>query len=155
MTLTAIDIFSGIGGWNVALSYLGIHVVMAANHSQPSLKTNKLNFPNTKQVNLDIMTCDPDVIPDADILTSSPECTFMSTSSGVELLNQLQPSLPGCWTDRSTDPFVELSRETMNGVHRWAEIKHGQGKPFKRIFLENVPDLKHWGGLKEWREKME
>jgi DNA (cytosine-5)-methyltransferase 1 len=152
MTLTAIDIFSGIGGWNVACTSLGIHVVMAANHSQPSLATNKLNFPHTKQVNLDIMTCDPETIPDADILTASPECTNQSNSKGIELLHQNQLRL---WTDRSEDPFVKQSRETMNGVHRWAEIKHDQGKPFKLIFLENVTDLKHWGGLKNWREKME
>lgn len=152
MTLKAIDIFSGIGGWNIALSSFGIHVVMAANHSQPSLATNKLNFPNTKQVSLDIMTCDPSLVPDTDILASSPECTNHSQSKGIELLHQGQLRL---WTDRSEDPFVELSRETMNGVHRWAEIKKNQKKPFKLIFVENVTDLYHWGGLTEWYGKME
>jgi DNA (cytosine-5)-methyltransferase 1 len=152
MTLTAIDIFSGIGGWNIACSSLGIRVIMAANHSQPSLKTNKLNFPKTKQVNIDIMTCDPEEIPDADILTASPECTFQSTSSGVELLNQLQL---GLWTDREHDPFVERSRETMNGVHRWAKLKRKQNRPFKLIFVENVTEIKHWSGLKAWYTDME
>jgi len=151
----AIDIFTGIGGWNVALSTLGIQVIMAANHSQPSLATNRLNFPDTEQIHLDIMQCDPALIPDADLLCASPECTNHSHSKGVRLLSQNQLRLPGIWTDRSDDPFVTLSRETMNGVHRWAEIKALQGNPFKVIFLENVTDIYHWSGLNGWYANME
>jgi DNA (cytosine-5)-methyltransferase 1 len=151
---TAIDIFAGIGGWDIAMQYLGIQVLMAANHSQPSLDTNRLNFPTNGQANIDIMTCDPSMIPDADIMTASPECTFQSTASGVRLKNQQQMTLPG-WTDRSEEAFISQSRETMNGVHRWASIKLQQWHPFKMIFLENVPELRLWAGMERWYRSME
>src|ERR1051326_6700758 len=35
--MKAIDLFAGIGGWNLALAALGIEVVLAANHSAESL----------------------------------------------------------------------------------------------------------------------
>lgn len=149
---TAIDIFAGIGGWNLALSALGIPVVMAANHSARSLETLGLNFPHTRCVNVDIMTCDTGFIPDVDIMTASPECTNQSHSRGVPLKHQRQLRL---WTDRSEDPFVTLSRETMNGVCRWAAAKARQEKPIKLICVENVTDLRLWGGLEDWYARME
>src|SRR5689334_12288234 len=130
MSITAIDIFAGIGGWNLAASTLGIRVVSAYNHDDRSLQTHALNFKQTKQHKLDIMTGNTEDIPDVDILLASPECTFQSNVSGVELLHQNQLRLPGFWTDRSDTDFIHLSRETMNGVYRWAEVKVKQGHPF-------------------------
>jgi len=86
--MKAIDLFAGIGGWNLALSCLDIPVVLAANHSAESLETYRLNFPHTQRATVDIMTCDTGLIPDVEILTASPECTFHSTSSGVQLRRQ-------------------------------------------------------------------
>jgi DNA (cytosine-5)-methyltransferase 1 len=103
-------------------------------------------------MNVDIMTCDTRCIPDVDIMTASPECTYQSHSSGVPLRNQRQP---GLWTDRSEAPHVEHSRETMNGVHRWAQAKVKQGRPIPLIFVENVTDLRLWGGLANWYTAME
>jgi DNA (cytosine-5)-methyltransferase 1 len=156
--ITSVNTFAGIGGWNVAEKYLGIRTLLAANHSAPSLKTNKLNFPHTKQCNLDIMTCDEDEIVDADIMTASPECTNHTNANGKKRKKgESAPSLLEYmgWTDRSEDTFAELSRETMRGVHRWAEVKVNQGKPFKMIFVENVTDIRKWEGLDSWYKSME
>jgi DNA (cytosine-5)-methyltransferase 1 len=153
--ITSVNTFAGIGGWNVAEKYLGIRTLLAANHSAESLKTNKLNFPDTTQVNLDIMECDEEWIPDADIKTSSPECTFHTNANGEKRRESSSLLEYIGWTDRSDDSFAEQSRETMRGVHRWAEIKHRQGKPFKMIFVENVTDIRLWSGLKSWYRSME
>src|SRR6266849_679318 len=53
--MKAIDLFAGIGGWNLALSALGIPVVLAANHSAQSLDTHRLNFPHGERATVDIM----------------------------------------------------------------------------------------------------
>jgi DNA (cytosine-5)-methyltransferase 1 len=150
--MNAIDLFAGIGGWNLALSALGIPVILAANHSAQSLDTHRLNFPQSERANVDIMTCEASLIPDADIMTASPECTYHSISSSVPLRQQRQL---GLWTDRAEAPFVQRSRETMNGVYRWARAKVKQGKPIALIFVENVTDLRLWGGLQGWYAKME
>jgi DNA (cytosine-5)-methyltransferase 1 len=150
--MKAIDLFAGVGGWNLALSALDIPVVLAANHSVESLETYRLNFPHIQRATVDIMTCDTDLIPDVEILTASPECTYHSTSSGVQLRQQRQLRL---WTDRAEAPFVKRSRETMYGVARWAQAKVQQGRPIPLIFVENVTDLRLWGGLADWYTSME
>jgi DNA (cytosine-5)-methyltransferase 1 len=150
--MKAIDLFAGMGGWNLALSALGIPVILAANHSAQSLDTHRLNFPQSECATLDIMTCDTSLIPDAQIMTASPECRYHSNSSGVPLR---KPQQLGLWTDRAEAPFVQRSRETMNGVYRWAKAKMKQGKPIALIFVENVTDLRLWGGLQGWYANME
>ena len=150
--MKAIDLFAGIGGWNLALAALGIEVVLAANHSAESLDTHRLNFPEVPWATVDVMTCDTDQIPDAEIMTASPECTFHSPSSGVPLRQQRQLRL---WSDRAEAPFISCSRETMHGVARWAEAKVQQGRPIALIFVENVTELRLWGGLAEWYHHME
>lgn len=158
MTITSINAFAGMGGWNVAERYLGIKTLMAANHSAASLETNRLNFPDTLQVNLDIMTCNEEEIVDADIMTASPECTNHTNANGKKRMKgESAPSLLEYmgWSDRSEDTFAELSRETMRGVHRWAEVKVRQGRPFKMIFVENVTDIRLWDGLNSWYKSME
>lgn len=150
--MKAIDLFAGIGGWNVALAALGIEVVLAANHSPASLETHRLNFPQVPRATVDILTCDTSLIPDADLMTASPECTYHSPSSGVPLRQQGQLRL---WTERAEAPFVQRSRETMQGVVRWAQAKVEQGRPIALICVENVTELRLWAGLTDWYRHME
>ncbi len=150
--MKAIDLFAGIGGWNLAQASLGIEVALAANHSAESLETYRLNFPQVPRARVDILTCDTDLIPDAEIMTASPECTYHSSSSGIPLRQQGQLRL---WSDQAEAPFISRSRETMYGVTRWAEAKVQQGRPIALIFVENVTELRLWSGLEEWYQHME
>jgi len=146
--MKAIDLFAGIGGWNLALSSLGIPVILAANHSAESLDTHRLNFPDIQRTTIDIMTCDTSLIPDADIMTASPECRFHSTSSGVPLLQQRQLRL---WTDRAENPFVKRSRETMYVIHNRSTFLFA-GLPSRKVFRSTLCHDYWWCGRWEWND---
>jgi DNA (cytosine-5)-methyltransferase 1 len=159
MSVTAITLFAGAGGWDCGLAACGVQILAALNHNERSLATHKLNFPDVQQVLTDITKDDPKRYPDADILQASPECRYQSTAIGAKLLGQNQPELwpelRGCWTDRAEDDPATLSRVTMDEVVRWTEAKARQGHPFKLVFVENVPEVIYWRGYHGWLEKMQ
>jgi DNA (cytosine-5)-methyltransferase 1 len=152
--VTALTLFAGAGGWDTGFAACGVPILVALNHSERSLATHALNFPHTRQVRTDITTDDPRRYPHATILQASPECRYHADARGkkTRALQQvpLWPELHGRWTDREEDEPAARSRATMNEVVRWAESKRQQGHPFKLIFVENVPEVEHWGGYQTW-----
>ncbi|HXR65850.1 MAG TPA: DNA cytosine methyltransferase [Ktedonobacteraceae bacterium] len=156
--VTALTLFAGAGGWDTGFAACGVPILAALNHSERSLATHKLNFPQTRQVRTDIAQDDPKLYPHATILQASPECRYHSDSRGEKTRDQNQlslwPEMHGRWTDREEDDPATRSRVTMNQVVRWAQAKKKQGHPFKLIFVENVPEVERWGGYQAWLNDM-
>lgn len=140
MTVSAITLFAGAGGWDSGFAACGVPVLASLNHNKRSLATHALNFPATKQVLTDITTADPTQYPHATILEASPECRYHSHSRGKKLLDQNMTPLWEGWTDGELDDPATRSRVTMDEVVRWARVKISQGHPFELIYVENVEE---------------
>lgn len=149
--VTIIDGFCGAGGSSLGCEVAGARVKLAMNHNELSLGTHARNFPHADHAKIDISQEDPKKYPNATVLWMSPECTNHSTSKGIKLLNQNQPSL---WTDRDDDPFVERSRSTMWDVVRWTSAKVDQGHLFQLVFVENVVQVTLWRDYDAWLKAM-
>jgi DNA (cytosine-5)-methyltransferase 1 len=153
--LSLIEGFCGAGGSSLGCEVAGARVKLAMNHNDLSLATHAYNFPHADHAKIDISQEDPKNYPHATMAWFSPECTNQSTSRGIKLLDQQQPSLPGVvWTDREEDPFIERSRATMWDVYRWANAKCEQGHPFQLIFVENVTKVLLWRDYQRWLQEM-
>jgi DNA (cytosine-5)-methyltransferase 1 len=76
-----IDLFSGIGGFHLAMESLGGECVFASEIDEPARKTYEENFIKTSPFlfenglfNADIRTVSPEDIPDFDILCAGFPC---------------------------------------------------------------------------------
>lgn len=86
--ITLTDIFAGAGGSTTgAINVPGVHVVMAANHSQLAVNVHQENHQQTTHACVDLHMEDPRNFPRTDILWASPECfaagTLVSTQRGL------------------------------------------------------------------------
>ena len=72
--LSFIDLFSGIGGFHIALSNLGAKCVLAAEINEQARKTYEENFKPTFPFHKDITTLESKDIPDFDILCAGFPC---------------------------------------------------------------------------------
>ena len=85
MNYKYINLFSGIGGWELGLQDLPMENVLSCEidkHARNTFITNFLDLPCIKNNNFptDIRTLDPYDIPEFDILVGSPPCQSFSTA---------------------------------------------------------------------------
>ena len=135
--LTIEDHFCGAGGNTTgALLVEDVEVVHAANHSILAINTHSSNYPSVEHTCGDIPSMEPKRYPSADVLITTPSCSARSYARGRP---KDDPHLfkPG-------DGLDEKSRATMDEVARWADARRDQGRPYKAIVVENVPQLVDW-----------
>lgn len=72
--ITFIDLFAGLGGFNVALSKLGCKCLFASELREDLQGLYKINFPDTKRIEGDITKVDLASIPQHDILCAGFPC---------------------------------------------------------------------------------
>ena len=78
--LTAVDLYSGAGGWSYGLRLAGIDVVASYDiWDEANLTNSKNNHHRAKTV--DIRRLDPQSIPIVDVIVGSPPCTSFSLSN--------------------------------------------------------------------------
>lgn len=77
---SAIDFYSGVGGWSYGLQLAGIQVVASYEISEQANLTNRMNNGHAAY-SVDIRSMDVDSIPSANFLVGSPPCTQFSTSN--------------------------------------------------------------------------
>lgn len=131
------DHFCGAGGSTTGAKLVAdVEVVHAANHSRLAILTHSSNYPDVEHSCGDIPSMEPKRYPAADVLISTPECRARSYARGRP---KDDPHLfaPGEGLD-------EKSRATMDEIPRWADARLDQGKPYKAIIVENVPQLVDW-----------
>lgn len=125
--MTAIDLFSGAGGFTEGASRAGLNVVWAANHWPEAVDIHKQNHPDTQHVCQDLHQANWGRVPNHDVLLASPACQGHSNARGKERAHH------------------DELRSTAWAVVGCAEIK----KP-KAILVENVVEFQRWTLYSVW-----
>lgn len=124
---TAIDLFSGLGGFSEGARQAGVTVVWAANHWHAAVEMHKANHPNTAHACQDLQQADWRECPSHDILLASPACQGHSRARGKER------------------PHHDAQRATAFAV--LAALEHH--RPAAAI-VENVPEFRTWALYQTW-----
>lgn len=130
--LTAVDLFSGLGGNTEGAHQAGVKVVRAANHWPAAVAAHSLNHPDTEHDLQDLQQANFHDWPDHDILMASPACQGFSIARG---------------TDK---PRHDVCRSTA-----WAVVACAEARRPKALFVENVVEFQRWNLFPQWRSCLE
>lgn len=159
MTLHAVDLFAGAGGWSLGWQMAsGSSPIVAVNHCAHAVRLHTINHPDTEHY------CErvQDVSPrravrrrDVDWLHMSPDCTHFSRAKGGKPREQGIRGLAWIgvdWAD-ATHPRV-LSLENVEEFEGWGPLRNdGTPDPARvgETFREFVEELSALGYRSEWR----
>ncbi|HEU5105885.1 MAG TPA: DNA cytosine methyltransferase, partial [Solirubrobacterales bacterium] len=134
------------GGSSLGAELAGAELRLGLNHWPRAIETHSTNFEHADHDCNDVSALSTARIrgyPCSDILLASPECTNHSLAKGGK---RLKPQASSLFDDGPAgDDEAERSRATMWDVVRFADQKRLQGRPYKAIVVENVPDAFWWG----------
>jgi DNA (cytosine-5)-methyltransferase 1 len=132
MTLTAIDLFAGLGGFTEGATNANANVVWAANHWHLAVVWHARNHPGTAHLCQDLHQADWTAVPSHDLLLASPACQGHSPARGKER------------------PHHDATRSTAWAVVSCAEVH----RPYAAV-IENVPAFMKWPLYPAWSMAME
>jgi len=133
MSMTAIDLFAGLGGWSTGASMAGINVLWAANHWPVAVEWHSANHPDTLHVCQDLHQADWSLVPSHDLLLASPCCQGHSKARGKS----------------SGNPQHDASRSTA-----WAVVSALEYHKPELAIVENVPEFMDWTLYPAWAAAM-
>ncbi len=81
MKPTVVDLFCGAGGFSEGFRRAGFEVVLAVDREPRMLAAYRANHPGTEVWERDVLTMDPEELPDADVIIGSPPCQPFSTAN--------------------------------------------------------------------------
>jgi DNA (cytosine-5)-methyltransferase 1 len=139
MTIRAIDMFSGWGGFTEGAGRAGVDVVWAGNHWPLAVEAHAANHPETIHVCQDLQQADWTKVPDYDLLLASPACQGHS-----------QAAQPGRARSDRTRRFHDAYRATAHAVIHCADVTNP-----KAIIVENVLDFYRWTLFPGWKYNLE
>jgi DNA (cytosine-5)-methyltransferase 1 len=142
MTVRAVDMFAGWGGFSLAIEQAGAQLIFAANHWPLAVEAHKLNHPeilataaemtqDLSQYNWNLLTEPP--FADYELLTASPACQGWSTAGRVRKRR-----------------YHDDLRSTM-----WAPLDCLDVTQPKAFVIENVTSVKGWQLYKIWLKALE
>ena len=131
MTLRAIDLFAGAGGFSSGAALAGVDVVWAANHWADAVEWHRHNHPAAQHVCQDLHQADWSQVPAHDILLASPCCQGHSKARG------------------RASPFYDASRSTA-----WAVVSAAEYHRPPVCIVENVPEFQDWKLYRPWELAM-
>ncbi len=148
-TITALDMFSGVGGSSMGIHAAGADVVAAANHSEHAISVHAANFPGVEHFRADLINEEADCyihphnLPPARFLWASPSCKHHSPANA----KKIYATGPTLFDYQDYDPAEEeryrnseRSRVTMICPYLYAE-RH---RP-DLVVVENVLEVTSWG----------
>lgn len=127
MSMTAIDLFAGAGGFSMGAEMAGVDVVWAANHWRAAVETHKLNHPGADAKCQDLQQADWSQVPAHDVFLASPACQGHSRAKGKE------------------KPHSDLYRNTA-----WAVVSCLEHHRTPLGLLENVVEFRAWELYSVW-----
>ena len=130
---TAIDLFSGLGGWSTGASLAGVDVLWAANHWPDAVEWHSANHPNTIHACQDLHQADWSQVPAHDLLLASPCCQGHSKARGKA----------------NGNPQHDASRSTA-----WAVVSALEFHRPELAIVENVPEFLGWALYPAWSSAM-
>jgi DNA (cytosine-5)-methyltransferase 1 len=142
MTVRAVDMFAGWGGFSLAIEQAGVRLIFAANHWPLACQAHKLNHPeilateeemcqDLSQYNWNNLTEPP--FADYELLTASPACQGWSTAGRVRRRR-----------------YHDNLRATM-----WAPLDCIDVTQPKAVVIENVISVRQWPLYPIWRQALE
>lgn len=129
MTIKAIDLFAGGGGFTEGAIGAGIDVIWAANHNPVAVQYHALNHPETQVVCQDLHRANFTEVPAHDIMLASPCCQGHTSASGRKY----------------NSPSHDDSRSTA-----WCPVTNAEVHRPKAFMIENVPDFMRWTLYPAW-----
>lgn len=130
-TMTAIDMFSGLGGFSEGARLAGVPVVWAANHWRLAVDYHSLNHPETIHLCQDLQQADWRAVPAHDVALASPACQGHTPARGRDL------------------PHHDIYRSTA-----WAVVSCAEYHRSPVFVVENVPAFERWALYPAWRDAM-
>lgn len=131
MTLRAIDLFAGAGGWSTGAQQAGLKVVAAANHWQTAVSTHQTNHPEAVHFCQDLNLLDPSQFPAHDVVLASPACQGHSRARAENAVRH------------------DASRATA-----WCVIDTVECTRPKAVLVENVPEFLKWSLFPVWSDAL-
>lgn len=132
MSVVAIDLFAGLGGFTAGARMAGAQVAWAANHWPVAVEWHGINHPDVHHECQDLHQCDWSLVPPHDVVMASPACQGHSHARGV---------------DR---PHHDASRSTA-----WAVVSCAEVHRPSVIVVENVPEFRTWVLWPAWKGALE
>lgn len=143
MSLTAIDIFAGAGGFTLGAEQAGAKVLFALNHYAPAVAVHQANTkPHTANALMDAFEFNWALAPDVDMVLASPACQGHSSAATR--------------FEKSAAPRHDALRATA-----WAVPRCMEQKAPKFVVVENVQrpgqpkGFLKWDGFPAWKLYME
>jgi DNA (cytosine-5)-methyltransferase 1 len=130
-SLTAIDLFAGVGGSSEGARMAGVPVKWAANHWQVAVDWHQANYDSVDHVCQDLHQADWSAVPAHDVQLASPACTGHSPARGK---------------DR---PHHDTMRSTA-----WAVVSCAEYHRSEFCITENVPAFQAWALYPAWEDAM-
>lgn len=127
MSIRAVDLFAGAGGFTAGAVMAGCDVVWAANHWRAAVDTHSANHPGTDHSCQDLHQADWSKVPQHDLLLASPACQGHSYARGK---------------DR---PAHDSSRSTA-----WAAVSAVEYHKPEFVIIENVTAFTRWALYPAW-----
>lgn len=129
--MTAIDLFSGAGGFSLGAKRAGLDILWAANHWPAACSVHAAAFPGVLHACEDLHRIDWTRVPRHDVLLAAPCCQGHTRARGKD------------------KPRHDASRSTA-----WAVIDCAEIHLPSDILVENVPDLMGWVLYPAWRSAL-
>lgn len=133
MSMKAVDLFAGWGGFTEGATIAGAEVVWAANHWPLAVEAHEKNHPETIHVCQDLRQADWTRIPTYDLLLASPACQGHSTAS---------------------QPGRRAYHDEMRAT-AWAVVDAAEATAPRAIVVENVPTFSAWRLFPSWRDALQ
>ncbi|WP_374100927.1 DNA cytosine methyltransferase, partial [Gordonia sp. BP-94] len=153
---TALDLFSGFGGFTQGIEAAGFDTIVGANHNRYKVEVHEANHPHVEHWIADLINTDSDTyhsvreLPAADLLVAGVTCTNHSQANtqrayeqGLTLFDLDDPE----FEERATRS--ERDRATANCVLHYADQHH----PLL-ILVECTTELQSWGPAVPGRRKV-
>jgi DNA (cytosine-5)-methyltransferase 1 len=128
VTVRAIDLFAGWGGFTLGASLAGVSVVWAANHWPLAVSVHSANHPDTAHACQDLRQADWTTVPEYDLLLAAPACQGHSQAS--------QPR---------RREYHDSLRATA-----WAVVDCAEATVPDALVVENVPRFRQWQLYRVW-----
>jgi DNA (cytosine-5)-methyltransferase 1 len=132
--LTAIDLFSGFGGWTRGGKDAGLNVLWAANHWPEAVEWHTRNNPETIHACQDLHQANWADVPKHDVMLASPCCQGHTKARGLA----------------QADPKRDNSRSTA-----WAPVGNAEVNRPEFAVIENVPEFLDWILYPAWADAMQ
>lgn len=133
-SISAIDLFAGLGGWSTGARMAGVNVLWAANHWPDAVRWHSENHPDAIHVCQDLHQADWTQVPAHDLLLASPCCQGHSRARGKAAGN----------------PQHDASRSTA-----WAVVSALEFHRPEAAIIENVPEFLEWVLYPAWSAAMQ